>query len=419
MRERMQVTVVRWLRWSEKYTKTDMVYLASGGLWSIIGQLIAAVVALSVSVAFAHLVPKDVYGNYKYILTVVGVLSIFSLSNLSTAIAQSAARGYDGALPQGFRANLRWSVLIFIGSILLSAYYLFFGNYTLSFGILLGGLVTPLLTGVNLAGSFLNGKQDFARATMYFGIIGVLVPALALVAAILITKNLLILITVYFLSNLAVDGYFYVRTMRLYKVHEGKFDAEMLSYGKHLSVMAFVGGIAGSVDQLLLFHYGGAVNLAIYAFSIGIIDQVKGPGKMLDKMMQARFSNRSSHHIEATMEHKMLWLLATATAGVAVFYVIAPGLYKILFPLYTDAVPFARIYALTLLGFGAVPIGSYFAAHKKIREQYISNLSGSLIQIVTMVIGVIFWGIWGLVVARAFSSMLNAITMVALYYLTD
>ncbi len=408
--------LVRFLRWSEKYTKTDMVYLARGGIWSIVGQVIAAVAALSVSVAFAHLVPKEVYGNYRFVLSVVGLLSILSLSSLGTAVAQSAARGYDGALPEGFKLNLRWSILIFLGALAVSAYYLFAGNMFLAFGILLGGCVTPFLNGVNLASPYLNGKQDFARSTLYFGGIGVIIPAMGLVTTIFFTNNLFIIVAVYFLSNLLIDTFLYFRTVEKYNVRQGKSDPGMFSYGKHLSVMGVISGTAGTIDQLLLFHFGGAVNLAVYVFSIGILDQIKGPGKALDKMIQARFSNRSSRQIEASMEHKMLWLLAFATAGVAIFYLVAPELYKTLFPAYTDAVPFARMYALTLLGFGVAPVGSYFAAHKMLREQYILNLSGSMIQIASMVIGVIFWGIWGLVVARVFSSMLNSSIMLVLYY---
>ena len=416
MLQHTQARFINFLRWSEKYTKTDMVYLARGGFWSLAGQIIAAIVALGVSVIFGRYVPKDVYGNYKFILSIVGILSIFSLSNMGTAVAQSAARGYDGALIQGYKLNLRWSILIFVGAIGFGAYYSYFGNFALAIGIALGGCVTPFLSGANLAGSYLNGKQDFPRATLYFGILGVIIPALALIGTIFITKNLLILVCVYFISNLIVDFYFYVRTVRLYHTREGMFDAGMFSYGKHLSIMGMIAGIAGGLDQLLLFHYTGAINLAVYAFAIGILDQVKGPVKTLDKMMQARFSNRGTAHIEASMENKMFWMLLVGISGIALFYVAAPFIYETLFPAYTDAIPYARLYACTLLGFGTVPIASYFASHKKIREQYFMNVGGSVVQILCMVVGVLWLGLWGLVLARVIANTINSLIILALYY---
>ena len=52
---------------------------------------------------------KNTYGNYKYVLSLVGILGAFSLSGINTAVIQSVAQGYEGALAQGFRLNLKYS----------------------------------------------------------------------------------------------------------------------------------------------------------------------------------------------------------------------------------------------------------------------------------------------------------------------
>ncbi|HQT83008.1 MAG TPA: oligosaccharide flippase family protein, partial [Candidatus Paceibacterota bacterium] len=98
-----------FLKRIERYTKMDMVYLARGSFWSIAGQVSASLIALTLSVAMARYVPKDIYGQYKYVLAIVSTLSAFSLSGIGTAVLQSVARGFDGALADGFKANLRWS----------------------------------------------------------------------------------------------------------------------------------------------------------------------------------------------------------------------------------------------------------------------------------------------------------------------
>jgi hypothetical protein len=63
------------------------------------------------------------------------------------------------------------------------------------------------------------------------------------------------------------------------------------------------------------------------------------------------------------------------------------------------------------------PASVYLLAKKKIREQYIVNLSLSLFQIASMVIGVIWGGILGIVIARLCSKWLFAITSFVLYEL--
>src|ERR1700683_4653793 len=98
MYERLQSSLTRVLRWSEKYTKTDMVYLARGGFLSLFGQGMGLVASLGLAIAVSHFVSKESYGIYKYAISVVTILSLFSLNNIGSAVFQSAAQGFDGAL---------------------------------------------------------------------------------------------------------------------------------------------------------------------------------------------------------------------------------------------------------------------------------------------------------------------------------
>jgi O-antigen/teichoic acid export membrane protein len=97
---------VRALRWSQKYTKTDMVYLAKGGGWLSIGQVVEKLSALGLAIAFANLIPQETYGTYKYIISLGGIIAIFTLSGLRTAVTQAVARGYEGSLEFGFKEML-------------------------------------------------------------------------------------------------------------------------------------------------------------------------------------------------------------------------------------------------------------------------------------------------------------------------
>ena len=61
--------IYKLLRKSEKWTHTDMIYLAKGGFWLTLGQIISSVSSFALAVAFANFLPKEVYGNYKYIIS--------------------------------------------------------------------------------------------------------------------------------------------------------------------------------------------------------------------------------------------------------------------------------------------------------------------------------------------------------------
>ena len=73
----------RLLRKSERYFKTDMVYVARGGFWVTAGNIVSALAAFGLAVAYANLLPKESYGTYKYILSLAGIIGAFSLTGLA------------------------------------------------------------------------------------------------------------------------------------------------------------------------------------------------------------------------------------------------------------------------------------------------------------------------------------------------
>ncbi len=405
----------RLLRSSERYIKTDMVYLASGGFWSTLAQVVTAVLVLSFAMIVSRYLPKAVYGEYKYVLATLSLIGTLSLSGLGTAVFQSVARGYDGALQEGFWANIRWSVLVFLGALGVASYYFFQGNYTLGLSFLIGGSLSPFLASANFASGFLQAKKDFRRAAIYFSVIENLAAIGALIVTALLTSSVLALVTVYFLGNTLTTLWIYRRVTRLYQPDPDKKDPGTLTYGKHLSLMSILSGVAGNIDQVLLFHFVGPAQLATYNFAIAIPDQAKGPLKSLNTMVQAKFVNRSDSEIRAGMRSKVLVLLLTTITVIVAYVFIAPYLYATLFPKYADAAFYSSLYILSLISVVVGPAGSYLVAKKRVREQYILNVGGSLLQIVLMTVGVIWAGLLGLVLARVATRLGNTLLTFGLY----
>ena len=103
--EKWQNKIYQILRGSEDFFKTDMIYLTKSGSWLSLSQGIAMLAGFFISIAFANLFPKESFGTYKFILSMVAILGVFSFTGLSTSVVQSVARGFGGSLRQGFRIN--------------------------------------------------------------------------------------------------------------------------------------------------------------------------------------------------------------------------------------------------------------------------------------------------------------------------
>ncbi len=410
----IQEKITRFLRWSERYTKIDMVYFASGGSLSLLGQGLNIIASLALAVAVSHFISKDSYGVYKYIVSIITILSLFSLNSIGSAVFQSAAEGLDGALIKGFWENIRWSVVIFVGTLGLSLYYFSAHNDTLAVGVLIGGMLSPFLASASLFGSFLGGKKDFYRLTVY-GILDNVIPVLIFIGVVIITGNPIVLVSAYFLTNTIAGLYFYRRTILVYRANMHKHDAGMLGYSKHLSFMGILTGIASNIDQIILFHYVGASQLAVYNFATAIPDQMKGPIRTIDSMVQARFVNHSAVEIKRSMRNKIFLYVASGTAVTLAYIAIAPFIFHLLFQNYAEAIWYSQIYALWIIPVCLDPLSSYICSRRLIAEQYIANVVYTIFQIAALFIGVIFWGLLGVVIARILTRVAVSATNFVLY----
>ena len=108
---KLQHKIYKALKWSEKYTKTDMVYLAKGGSWLVGGQVINTIAVLALAIGIANFLPKEIYGNYKYVLSLIAIIGAFSLTGMATAVTQAVAKGFEGNLKYGLKISLKWSLV--------------------------------------------------------------------------------------------------------------------------------------------------------------------------------------------------------------------------------------------------------------------------------------------------------------------
>src|SRR3989338_1976898 len=141
--ERVRGRLYRFLRWSERYTKTDMVYLASGGFWLTLGQIISSAATFGLAIAFANLLPKETYGTYKFILSIAGILSVLTLPGMMTALTQAVARGFEGSVIPALKLRVRWGMLAGLGNLVVATYYYFNGNTKLTISFLIVAAFLP------------------------------------------------------------------------------------------------------------------------------------------------------------------------------------------------------------------------------------------------------------------------------------
>ncbi len=410
--DRMKNKAYRLLKRSEKFFKTDMIYLAKGGFWLSFGKGVGIVASLILSVAFANLLPPDVYGNYRFVLSIAGIVGAFTLSGMGTAIVQAVARGYEGALRTGFVTHLKWSVGIAIASFAAATYYFINDNLTLATSLLIVGTLSPFLESFKLYGSFLTGKKEFRTATLY-GMFRKFVPLVALVTTLFLIDNVVIIVLVYFASHTLTAAIFYTITLKKFAPH-AEVDQSTISYSKHLSAMNVIGRVAANIDKILIFHYLGAAQLAVYSFALSPPKQLQNLNGIISTLATPKLSARSIEELKTTLSRKVGFLFLVIAVMVGIYIIFAPFLYQLLFPQYLESVIFSQVFALTLLFVPDMFFRQTFIAHMKKQQLYTLKITTPVMKIILLAVLLPFYGIWGAIAAILSTRILNSI---ATFYL--
>jgi len=397
-----------FLRKTQKFTETDNVYIAKHGTYLTLGNFITMAAAFLFSVAVARLLPKEIYGQYKYILSLVALISITSLQGINTAVVRGVAQGFEKTVKQGFKTKLKWSLLGSLISLGLGIYFMIQGNPTFSFSFLIVAIFLPLTESGRIYQSYLDGKKIFNKRVKYTTIVRIL-STIALIITLLLTKKLIILILVYFLSETIFINYFLLRTLKKYPTNN-KQDNQAINYGKHLSLMSVINTVSQNLDMILVFNLLGPVQLAVYSFAVLPIKQLRKPFLIIKELAFPKFSVRSNKDIKRALFKKLLKTTSLIIVPLIIIYIIfAPYLYGIFFPQYMDSVFYSRIFSLDLLIFPASMMALVLQAKKKTAELYKINALNPIVQIALLILLVPIYGILGIILAKLLSNMFYSI----------
>jgi O-antigen/teichoic acid export membrane protein len=385
---------IKWvLRWSEQYTHTDMVYLAKGGGWLTGDTLATMAVTFGIALAFGNLVPKNVYGTYKFVLSITSILSIATLPGMKKAVTRAVAQGADSTIFSALKERLQWGILSTLGSLGVSGYYLWQANQELAVAFALVAFLIPLFQSFDLYKPLFDGKKRFDAHAKYDVLTRVTAGA-ALVTTIFLTDNLFWILLTYFGSWAIVKmSIFYYATNRF--IENAENNKKSLTYGKHLSLMRVMNKIANNLDKILLFHFLGATQLAIYSFAKAIPEQGKSILKSLSTLAFPKFTNRSESELQNQLLQKIGIFILVLIPAIIIYWFVAPYLYQIFFPEYTSSIFFSQIYAFSLLGTATLIPKTALLAKGDTKKLYIFNLVGGLFHISILIVLVFFFGIIG------------------------
>jgi O-antigen/teichoic acid export membrane protein len=171
--------------------------------------------------------------------------------------------------------------------------------------------------------------------------------------------------------------------------------------------MNLLSTVAQQVDKLVVFHYLGAADLAVYSFASALPEQVKNLFGGITTLALPKFVERPFAEIRKNFWNR-LWLFTGGITLIALAYIfVAPFVFDLLFPAYRDAVWFTQLYALSLIPIGNALPTTVLQAHKANRELYILNVLSPVFQIGILIFLTASYGLTGTVMARVIGRFFN------------
>lgn len=411
-----QAALDRFLRWTERYTRLDMVYLTRGGFWQTFGQASSALLSFLLVIVFANFLDKETYGLYRYALSLASILSFLTLTGMNQAVSRAVATGHEGVLRAAVRYQLWWNMLLTAALWALGGYYLVQGNTILAASLGILGISAPAGAAFNTFSAYLEGKRHFKLNNLYAaGSTGLYVAGALL--AIFISGEAVGLVAAYAITTLIGTAGCYWLVLK--KFNPPNEDAhETITYGRHLTFIGFLAPIAAQLDKIIVGNLWGASELAVYTIALAVPTRIATLIKGWVGVGFPKLAARSQGEIDALFYHRIAsGLIAGAVVALA-YIAVAPFLFYYLMPQYYSSVLYSQILAASLVF--AMPnryVSLLFAAQKLPRLILLNNISQTLVCLALYVAFGIWGGVLGLVTAQAIYSAISLLMNIAVWRL--
>ncbi len=375
-----------------KTFKTDVSYVIKGSFWWVFGRLISFFASFLILFFFSRLASKEVYGAYQYIISLCAIFSILTLPGLDTALVRAVAQKKERTFFLCEKEKLKFGLILFLVLSSISGYYFFKKNFELGLGFLFGGIFLPFLSIFSLYIAFWQGRQRFDLQNKYFALHNLL-ASLIFVSILILKPTIVFSAFAFYFSFTLATFLFWLKTKKEINKNSEE-DKETLSFGKHLTLMYFPQALSQQLDYVLLWHFVGPKAVAIYTFSLRVIERL---GELIpfSTLALPKMAQKDITKIKKSIFEKFLKLFPIAILIFLAYYFFAPILYQIFFPNYTESIFYSRIFAIFLLTSPFWFLSTALVAGQKKKELYIINFVSQGLKILLYSILIPFFGIWG------------------------
>lgn len=414
--DKLRALTVRFLLWSQKYTKADMLYVAKGGFWVLFAQGMNSILSLLLIIAFANLLPKETYGVYRYILAVAGMLSIFTLSGMNNAVSRTVAQNNEGVIRPAVIYQLKWNALMFLASFGVAGYYFIHGDVTLGLSLLILGAFVPCTLAFNTYGAYLDGKKQFKMANT-LSVLATLTYSVGMLITLFVTDEVVWMVVIYAVTTFVPSLVFYLYTLRKYTPPTAVDVADTLKYGRELTFLRFIDPVVSQIDKVVLAHFWGPAQLATYTIALAVPNRAMLFIKSWVAIGFPKFAEKTFAEINSVFIRRIIQGISIGTLITILYIFVSPYLFLYVLPQYAEGIFYSQLLSLNFIL--ALPNRYMSLLFTSQRLSYVlfkrTTIQGVLSILLNVGLG-IWGGLFGLVLANLSNTVIGFLLNVTLWW---
>lgn len=378
--------------------------------WVLSLRVLRQIMSVLVVAIVVRFVTKETFGQYQFAITLMGIAAVTALPGMQRAIIQSVARGFEGTFRIGTRLTFLYSLLGGAFLLLCAGWFAWQEEPSQAWALVAAGLVFPFSQGLAQWQSLQIGRREYRANTVRtsIGVIGAgLMTILAVVSG--LTAALFLVIANY--GVLAIQNLFQQRKSMASIPADAPVEKSSATYALRTSAWEFLNTFGNYVDRLLVFSFGSATELAIYAVANRLPEIVKTMVQDITLTLIPRFANKTTY--TKNLDRKLTYISSvSAFILIILTYFFVPLLVKIVYTdAYADSILYCQLIMVSVAIGGFASIKNSYINSKLdiVSNRNITVISG-IFRISTSAVLVWYYGMLG----AAISTILYRISIVIL-----
>ena len=351
-------------------------HLKKDGIWVFLGRVFLMAKSFVMSILLTRYLSLENYGEYKLLLSYMGVFALFSLPEASQILIKYVPRGHDNALKTLLNQRVKFSLMASLTLCCYCGYLFFVGETWISYFII--ALFLPFYYAFNLFQPYLIAKQNFKLLNQLF-VLRSLIQLLAVYIGLLFAQNVMIVL-VCFLASFSLSNvlfYFLIRKKYFKEISKIRSDERVNKFfRKHALLLSLVGVlpiVMENLDKILIANHIDLKSVAV--FSIGILI-----GKSVNSFFKPFISTLSAKLVFNTInkrQYLLIMFFGTLFGVITSFILIPKTIIYFYGDQYGDSIIFSQI-LISSLGIYLLHSFYYnqtmFNKKKSIKIIYINNI---------------------------------------------